>query len=611
MAQWFAVTAEEPAQAAQWMDLACAAFLRITGLKPQAEIRAGGMAAALFPSLAQPAGALIQEAPGQPWALGAGAWFYQGKVGEEGLRRMAGASPLVSPGLDAPRIDAWLAECDGPFAIVMPVSSPGELAVCTDRLGTIHAYSAQTDHAVLLCTSSLILAALLKPEYDTLALRYFFSYGNLFERRSMFQGICKLPPATVSLFLPGRQNVQELCYWRLSEVNFDQARQPGGVEPLAHALRDAMAAIGQAYQRPILDLTGGFDSRGLLGAMLQTGRPFDTIVNGEENDPDVRVAGQLASEFGLHHTQRKRADVATADLWQLCQQAVPLVDGEYDVLYYASTLRAHRENAGTFHATINGSNGEICKGQWWEILLPYIGRNGHFDPRMAAAKRFATHEAYPGLLAASYQDSLLDDLTGVIQRATAGMEGMPNTALLDTCYLVLRMQRWQGRIASATSRIWPCLSPYAFRAPMEAALATPPAQRVRHRLSRRLIEFQSPKLAAMPLATGYPAVPLRWNTIHRFGPLALEVGEAVLRRLKRILGQKPSAKAPSSYPMYRLWELDAVRDCLNPATMRTRELYHPDTLRLVLERSRVRGAAEAETAGRVLSLELMAQLLQR
>jgi hypothetical protein len=372
-----------------------------------------------------------------------------------------------------------------------------------------------------------------------------------------------------------------------------------------------MDAIAEAYERPILDLTGGFDSRGLLGAMMQAGRHFSTIVNGEDSDPDVLVANQLARTFGLDHLQRKRSDVATTDVWRLCNDAVPLVDGEYDVLHYSSTLRTHAENAAAFRASINGSNGELCKGHWWEILLPHIGRRGHFDPRFVAARRFALQEPYSALLAVTYGDSLLDDLTGVIQRATAHMAGMPNTALLDACYLALRMQRWQGRIASATSRIWPCLSPYAFRAPMEAALATPPSQRVRHRLSRRLIEYQCPQLAAMPLAAGYPASPVRWDTVHRFGPLAVEVGKAVVRRLRRYAGhERPFTPPPPTYPMARLWELEEVRECLNPTTMRTRELYRAETLRRVFERSRDPTAAEAETAGRVLTVELTARLFR-
>jgi hypothetical protein len=190
------------------------------------------------------------------------------------------------------------------------------------------------------------------------------------------------------------------------------------------------------------------------------------------------------------------------------------------------------------------------------------------------------------------------------------MEAMPNTALLDTCYLRMRMQRWQGRIASATGRIWPCYSPYAFRAPMEAALATPPGLRVRHRLSRRLIEAQSRRLAELPLAQGYPALPLRWNTAHRFGPLAVEMGDAVWRRLRRMLGGAPAVKAPSTYPLRRLQGLEEVRALLDPRQMLTRELYEPRVLEATLARSRQADAGyEIETAGRILSLELTARAI--
>ena len=605
MAQWFAVTSEDPASAASWMQQASAKFLRIAGLRPAVEIHTGSVAAALFPSVFRPAGAMFSDASLRGWIGGAGAWFYQRKAREEGLRLMLLARPHEAVGLEA-----WMREADGPFAIVLSGFLPAELAVCTDRLGTIHAYSARVDGGALLCTSSLVLAALLAPELDPVALRHFFSYGNLFERRSMFRDISKLPPATVSRFSPGRSSVRETCYWRLGDVNFDRATQPGGVEAVAQALGEAIGTIGDAYERPILDLTGGFDSRCLLGAMLQTGRHFSTVVNGEASDSDVIVAGQLAGQFELDHRHRRRIDLSAEELLRLCHSAVPLVDGEYDLLHYAPTLRIQIENASAFQATINGSNGEICKGHWWEILFPHIGRHGHFDSRTVAASRFATKDVYPHLLAVSYSDSLVDDLTGVVQRATSEMVGMPNTALLDTCYLAMRMQRWQGRIASATSRVWPCISPFAFRAVMEAILATPPDQRVRHRLTRRLIEYQCPKLAAMPLAAGYPAMPVRWDTIHRFGPLAVEVGESVLRRIIRGLGLQRTRGPLTTNLVSMLWGLEEVRDCLSPRNMRTRALYRPETLDRVLQRARIPGAPEAQTAGRVLSLELTARRVE-
>ena len=46
-----------------------------------------------------------------------------------------------------------------------------------------------------------------------------------------------------------------------------------------------------------------------------------------------------------------------------------------------------------------------------------------------------------------------------VARAGAAITQFPNTSQMDNAYLTLRMQRWQGRIASSTNQIWPALSP--------------------------------------------------------------------------------------------------------------------------------------------------------
>ena len=254
------------------------------------------------------------------------------------------------------------------------------------------------------------------------------------------------------------------------------------------------------------------------------GLRFDTVVNGPADNPDVVTARRIAQEFGLPHERRDRGPVDPAQFWKRAVESVTMTDGECDILLEAPVLETHSALSDRFSASINGSNGEICKGQWWEVLLPHIGSRGHFDPREIAAKRFAYGASAAPLLDFDFGEDLVDDFAGIIRRATAGMEQHPNTALLDCVYLTLRMQRWQGRIMSATAQIWPALSPFAFREPMEMALAAPTKLRVRHRMSRRLIEYQNPKLAAMPLAQGYPALPVALEHVAPFGPLAVETG---------------------------------------------------------------------------------------
>lgn len=123
------------------------------------------------------------------------------------------------------------------------------------------------------------------------------------------------------------------------------------------------------------------------------------------------------------------------------------------------------------------------------------------------------------------------------------------------------MQRWQGRIASSTARIWPCLSPFMFREVMDVALSAPPPIRVRNRLTRRLIEHLDPQLSAIPLDDGTPAMPLRLSTAHHFWPLARKyaikvIGKAFKRpaaaiapnKIQPLAGRRASRHAETREP---------------------------------------------------------------
>jgi hypothetical protein len=101
-----------------------------------------------------------------------------------------------------------------------------------------------------------------------------------------------------------------------------------------------------------------------------------------------------------------------------------------------------------------------------------------------------------------FPDTLAEHFTAVINRITGDLVAYPNTACLDNVYTMLRMQRWQGRIASATNnRIWPCLSPLFFCRPIEIALAAPIKLRRNGGMARRLLADIDNQLARLPMAT--------------------------------------------------------------------------------------------------------------
>src|SRR5699024_9746058 len=133
-----------------------------------------------------------------------------------------------------------------------------------------------------------------------------------------------------------------------------------------------------------------------------------------------------------------------------------------------------------------------------------------------------------------FPDTLTEHFTGAISRATGDLARERNTACLDNIYLMLRMQRWQGRIASATNRIWPCLSPLLFRRPIEIALTAPVALRRRGRMARRLLADIDYPLACLPMADGSPARPLAPHAIPYF--LSQRAGELGKRAAERVIG---------------------------------------------------------------------------
>jgi asparagine synthase (glutamine-hydrolysing) len=545
------------------------------------------------------------------WVTGVGAWLIAGQSSTKGLRRIAEKGLSVEA----------LRQADGAFAIMTGEPESGFCKIATDTLGALHIFGARTEDGCFhISTSSLALASLLRPDWDASALHHYFSYGSVFGHRSLFRGVSKLPAASILRIGPGGVTHTQR-YWRMEEHCFDRRSASGDALELSDTLRRSIKAIAASSRRPVLDLTGGFDSRAVFGAALQEGLQLQTTTVGDSNDPDVVTARRITDEFGYPHIRRERFDMGTEEYWGLCQRSLTLLDGEGDIFLYAGALRTHLASSQDFDASINGSVGEICKGQWWEAMLPFIGRRGAWeeDTRKISLRRFAVHDVPRGLLRpdALPAHSLGEEFTNLVREATRDVRDLPNTATVDLAYLRMRMQHWQGRYTSATLRLWPCWSPFAFREVLELALSSPPKSRIRHRLIRRLIETQSHKLAALPLAQGYPALPVRWDTCHRFYPLAREIAGKVVRKVSRQVGfggkgsLMPAIGSSPASQISRLWELEEVAAMLQPPAMHTRDLYQTVELQRVLIASRnPANAAECEAAGRILTLEMVARQIR-
>lgn len=586
-------------------------FDTLCELRPSDSIEGATLSVAVFPRTKARSSGIVRAKNSNRWLCGAGTWFYQGVSGEEGLRKL-----LDHPQFSTNNPDAYLQDLDGQFVVASGDCSSGKLIVVTDRLGILHIYAVQIGTAQVISTSSIVLAALAGSAWDPEGCRQFLGSGNIFEpSRSLFKGVKKLEDARIYGFADGHLRSQRR-YWSIESV-VRNAEAPVDVHRVAAALQESLCIVHRNFPKPLLDFTGGFDTRGIVGAMLNANLNLDLVVNGPDHDPDVRAATRIAQELGLRHHRRYLGFSSPQQWWDRSKESLTYCDGECDLLKYGATLDAHLRNSDGFDASVNGAIGEVLKGHWWELLFPYTGRQRHFDCHLVADRRFTFEGEVPGLLAFSYPVSLTDYYAEVIRQTIGGLENFPNTVSMDAIYLVLRQQKWLGRTASATDRIWPCISPYGFRQPLELALSASASARVHHRMSRRLIEYEDSRLARIPLPEGYPALPLRLKTMYQFGPVLLHYSRLVIRRLliqAKLRTRKRTVKI--LYPhidlsLSQLVGLEEVRTLLDPSQMYTRELYDTPVLRLELNKCPTETSTNATRLSRILTLELLARTVRK
>jgi hypothetical protein len=377
------------------------------------------------------------------------------------------------------------------------------------------------------------------------------------------------------------------------------------VTAFSEAIVEGAKAVGKLAPRLLCDLTGGYDSRALAAALLSADVNFETTVTGAPGRPDVVVAEQLSRITGKRHTPVDLSEQPAT--FAAVRDALAVTDGELDCVEYGlGVWPVHWRTAQDYDLSANGSFGEVARGYWWELLLPRTGASEPLDARKVAAGRYVIDPNSPQLFDAAATTRLIDHFTAMMQRTNKDLAGKPNTLQMDNVYLQLRMHRWQGRMASATDQLRPCLSPFMLRPALEVMLQATPRIRQRSLLVRAMLKRLQPRLAAAPLEHGYPAEPFELTNFYRFAPLLTSYSTKVWQKGRKILGRpvKAAGGAMREPTRVQLWREAEVQDLLTPERMRLSEVLPPAALTAFLQASRQAGFSFEQQWCRVLSCEM-------
>jgi len=621
MSQFLIVQGRDPRAVREVFERGLAVFEAVHGTVPRAIAgddtvgddtgAEGTTRVAVFARRLVPDAGLVRNDATGEWALAAGTCVRSDGDGAGGRRFSDEDRALRSLGSalldDGDSLAAAVRGLDGAFVVVAGSERTGDVALLTDRAGALHAYHASDDGCALVSSSALVLAAITEAAFDPVAVRELLAAHSVFESRSLWAGIEKLPAASV-VRLRGGAIVSERRWWSLGDACWGRSQHAAKPAELADSVVASLDALLTAHPGAVLDLTGGFDSRILVAAALRTGLPFSTVVNGPESEANVVAASRIAAEFGLDHRNQVPGRDFPHPEFRHLEDACALGDGEANVFDYAPTMLAHTGTARSHGMAVNGSYGEVSRGYWWDVLGAHVWSRKRFDARRLALARFACDPWVDEVALGRFPGTVADHFTGVVERAVADLGGLPDVAKVDAVYLRLRMERWHGRIASLVAQLRPTAAPFAFRAPLEAALSMTPGARWGGRVARAVVERLEPALAALPMANGAPATPIRLTNVHRHGAHFAETAVRAGRVARRALHIPPTAaKPPAVWRAGDVWRLQELSDLLRPESMLTRDFFDEAALVRLVERTRADRAAPAATLGRVVTLELAAR----
>jgi asparagine synthase (glutamine-hydrolysing) len=426
------------------------------------------------------------------------------------LRDRALDAPLLlcrgarAPGHDVSPSPAWrlLAQRDDlhhvlpPFAAVDWDAARSRLVVAVDWLGMRHLYVTESVGLVGVSTSAGLLAATAGGGLDRAAWGVQSLLGWQLADATVFDGVRKVAPGAVLTLTAGR----------LASSSSTPTSTPDPV-PAQDAPRraaDMLSGFVSGYldDHPdaVLQLTGGHDSRILLGAIPRARRrDVEALTLAVPGSPDVAIAARLAADHGMRHrVVELRGLVAMTDeeAWSLCAAAARDLECAADPVAFAS-LRWAESGLGQ-QPRLSGLGGEVARGFYYFGPTRSFGVSRRLASALAQWRMFPNERVDPEALdpafAAMADRTALDRIHRALVSASEDW-----WSATDEFYLWQRMQRWAGTLASATSFDRVVVNPMLDHDFLQLTRGLPPHEKKNMRFLSRILLELDPELADIPL----------------------------------------------------------------------------------------------------------------
>jgi hypothetical protein len=418
---------------------------------------------------------------------------------------------------------------DGAFAAVMWHETARKLAIVTDILGMQPVYVHRRAGLVAIASevSALTSAGLFEYAPDPAGWGAFLLFGHTIADRTLALDVTRMPAASITVYEPDADRLTVSSYWAwpqaIPAAHVDDSTLDGLGDQIVGELRACLTH----HPRPVLCLSGGYDSRLILAALDEIGHtPIALTLShpDEQFDLDGKLANRVARAFQLEViTRTPDGDFFSSDAY----------------LDYVRTSGLASPSLYLFIAQLASRIGSDVEAIWDGIfpgcaLFPVHQHPGGFE----AYLKHAAPTDNPLWIAAQqlFQPEFVRHVRTAFLEALAVERARYSDDELGVSQFVV-LNRTRHRIAAnplqAFSNDVIPLTPGSSRVFWTTAAAIPTAAKRDHRLYRRLFERRFPKALRVP-AVSAGAIDLLTSPFD---------GDVLMARIATMVKRRPRVSA--------------------------------------------------------------------
>jgi asparagine synthase (glutamine-hydrolysing) len=193
----------------------------------------------------------------------------------------------------------FIYQVQGAFILAIWDAERQRLLLCNDRFGLYPLYYACHQGRLLFApeVKGILCDRGFSRRLDMTALAQYMRFQHLLGVRTFFEDIQLLPDASILSYEASTGSLRVRSYWSFSDIPQPQEISFGdAVEEAGRLFRRAVQRLSGDQYRPGVFLSGGLDSRSILGLIER--RPVVSLNFGSQRCTDVHYARQVARALG-------------------------------------------------------------------------------------------------------------------------------------------------------------------------------------------------------------------------------------------------------------------------------------------------------------------------